>query len=67
MGEGGGGKNEMLSDVRGWGLASVLNVQSFFLFLLKKNWICIMTRHNPKPSINLLLTRNLPIDSDVRQ
>ena len=31
----GGGKNEMLSDVRSGGLASVLDVQSL-LFLLKK-------------------------------
>ena len=48
----GQGKNEMLSDVEGLGLASVLDVQSlFFLFLF----------------YFLLLTRNLPFDSDVRQ
>ena len=26
-----------------------------------------MTRHHPEPNINILLTRNLPFDSDVRQ
>ena len=68
-GEGrGGGKNEMLSDVlgRGWGLVSVLDVQSFF-FIIKENLICAMTRHHAEPNINMLLTRNLPFDSDVRQ
>ena len=30
----------MLSDVGGGGLASVLNVQSFFFFLLKKLDLC---------------------------
>ena len=34
-GGGGLGKNEMLSDIGGGGLASVLDVQSF-IFLLKK-------------------------------
>ena len=29
---GGGGKNEMLSDVGGWVLASALDVQSFFFY-----------------------------------
>ena len=26
-----------------------------------------MTRHHAEPNINILLTRNLPFDSDVRQ
>ena len=26
-----------------------------------------MTRHHAKPNINVLLTRNLPLDSDIRQ
>ena len=49
---------EILLDVWGWaggrgGLVSVLNVQS-------------MTRHHVEPNIDILLTRNLPFDSDVR-
>ena len=40
---------------RGWGVVSVLDVQSLF-FLLKKNWICAMTRHHVEP-----------FDSGVRQ
>ena len=60
-------KNEMLSDLGGWrGLASVLDVQSLF-FYIKENWICAMTRYHAKPNINILLSRNLPFDSDVRQ
>ena len=27
----------------------------------------MVTRHHPEPNINILLTRNLPFDSDVRQ
>ena len=62
----GQGKNEMLSDVSGWELASVLDVQSLFFFI-KENWICAMTRHHAEPNINMLLTRNPPFDSDVWQ
>ena len=36
--------DEMLSDVGGGGLASVLDVQ-------KENWICAMTRHHAEPNI----------------
>ena len=56
----------MLSDAEGWGLANVPDVQSLF-FLVKKNWISVMTRGHAEPNINVLLTRNLPFDSDVRQ
>ena len=28
----------------GWGVASVLDVQSLFFFV-KENWVCAMTRH----------------------
>ena len=52
----------MLSDVGEWGVASVLQV-----FFITENWICIMTRHHAESNINILLTRNLPFDSDVRQ
>ena len=56
----------MLSDVEGWRVVSVLDVQSLFFFI-KENWICAMTRHHVESKINTLLTRNLPIDSSVRQ
>ena len=53
----------MLPDVGGWGLASVLDVQSLF-FYIKENSIWAMTRDHAN---HILLTRYLPFDSDVRQ
>ena len=53
---------EILSGVRGGGLASVLDVQPYFFIL--ENWICTMTRHHGN---NILLARNLSFGSDVRQ
>ena len=51
---------------RGWvGVASVLDAQSLFFFI-KENWICTIIKHHDG-SNNILLTRNLPIDSGVRQ
>ena len=51
----------------GMGSVSVLDdVQSLF-FYVKKNWICAMTRHHAESNINILLTRNLPIDYGARQ
>ena len=38
-----------------------------FIFFTKENWICTMTRLHAETNINILLTRNLPFDSDVRQ
>ena len=38
------------------GLASVLDVQ--FLFFIKENWICAMTRLHAEPNISILLTRS---------
>ena len=38
-----------------------------YLFFNKENWICAMTRHHAEPNINILLTKNLPFYSDVRQ
>ena len=35
-------------------------------FLLKKIG-CAMTKHHAEPNINILLTRNFPLDSDVGQ
>ena len=37
------------------------------IFFIKESWICGMTRHHAGSNINILLTRNLPFDSDVRQ
>ena len=51
---------------RSGGLANVLDVQSL-LFFIKENWIYAMTRHHAEPNINILLTRNLPFDYDVRK
>ena len=56
----------MLSDVGGWGVASVLDVQSLFFFI-KEHRICPMTRHHVEPNTNILFTRNLSIDSGVKQ
>ena len=56
----------MLFDIGGGGgIASVLDIQSLFFFV-KENWICAMNRHHAE-SNNILLTRNLSIDSGVRQ
>ena len=53
----------MLSDVAGWGV-SKCSGHSIFIFFIKENWIWVMTRHHAD---NILLTRNLHFDSDVRQ
>ena len=53
----------MLSDVGGAGLTG----RPIFTFFIKENWICAVTRLHAEPNINMLLTRNLPSDSDVRQ
>ena len=47
----------MLPDVGGWGLASVLDVQSLF-FYIKENSIWAMTRGHAN---HILLTRYLPL------
>ena len=58
---------------RGWRLASVLDVFwdvlffSFLFFFIKGNWICSMTRHHVEPNINILVTRNLPFESNIGQ
>ena len=58
-------KNEMLSDVVGVG-GSGCSGCPVFIFFIKENWICVMTRHHAESNVNILLTRNLPFDSDVR-
>ena len=37
------------------------------LFFIIENWICAMTRHHAEANINILLTRNLPLDSYDRK
>ena len=37
-----------------------------FIFFIKENWMCAMTRYHVEPNINILLTWNLSFDSDVR-
>ena len=58
------GKNEMLSDVGDGGLSSILACMSDLYFFIRENWIWAMTRHHAN---NMLLTKNLPFGSDVRQ
>ena len=36
------------------------------LFSIKENWIFSMTRHHAESNINVLLSRNLPIECGVR-
>ena len=57
----------MLSDV-GWEgmMGSDCSGRPVFIFLIKENWICSITRHRAESNINVLLTRNLPVDSGVR-
>ena len=38
-----------------------------FIFFIKENWIWAMTWRYAEPNINILLTRNLPFNSDLRQ
>ena len=38
-----------------------------FIFLITENWFCIMIKHHGESNFNILLTRNLPVDSGVRQ
>ena len=46
-------------------VACVPGVKSFFI---TENWVCAITRHHAdaESNINILLTRNLSIDSVVR-
>ena len=56
----------MLLDVQGWGV-SERSGRPIFIFFIKENWICVMTRHHAEPNMNIVLTRNLLFDSDVKQ
>ena len=64
LGGNGKGKNEMLSDVGGCGV-NKYSGRPIFIFFIKENWICAITRHDGEPNINRLLTINLPFDSEV--
>ena len=56
----------MVSDVGGWGF-SECSGRPIFVFFIKENGICAMTRYHAEPNISMLLTRNLPFGSGVRQ
>ena len=61
----------VVSDVRvcvclGGGGVSEYSGCPIFIFFIKENWIYSTIRHQAEPNINILLTRNLPFDSDVR-
>ena len=62
---GGGGVRQKLDVIgrRGWGVGECSG-RPIFIFFNKEDWICTMIRHHTN---NILLTRNLPFDSDVRQ
>ena len=65
--ERGGGRQKWdVIGCRGWRV-SECSGRPIFVFFIKENWICAMTRHHAEPNINILLTRNLPFDSDIRQ
>ena len=46
-----------------WGV-SKCSGRPIFIFFIKENWICAMTRYHADSNINILLTKNLPIDSN---
>ena len=60
---GGWGEEEGEAGGEGGGLVSVLDVSLFYF--IKENWdFCLITKHQAEPDINILLTRNLPFESD---
>ena len=61
------GKNEMLLNVRKKGDGRVVSVLAIQPFFVKESFICTMNKHTAESNINILLTRNLPVDSGVRQ
>ena len=56
----------MLLDVGGGGVGK-RSGRPIFIFVIKENWICAMTRRRAEPNIDILLTRSLRSDSNVRQ
>ena len=61
----------MLSDEAGWGHLHGEGKQVFWssnlYFFYKENWIWPMPRHHAEWSINMLMTRSLPVDFGVKQ
>ena len=47
------GKNEILLDVGGWGVRECSR-RPIFIFFIKENWICAMTRHHAEQNINIV-------------
>ena len=43
-------KNEMFSDVGGWREVSECSGRPIFIFFIKENWICPITRHHAEPN-----------------
>ena len=56
----------MLSDIGGCD-ANECSERPIFTFFVTENWICAVTRCHAEPNIDILLTRNIPFDFDVRQ
>ena len=63
--------NELWSDVGagvgGWVEGELASVPNLSFFLIKETWTCATKRHHAELSSNILLTRNLPFESDIRQ
>ena len=57
----------MLPEVGRGVRGSECSVCRIFIFLMKENWIYASTRHHAEWNIDILLTRNLPIASDIRE
>ena len=55
----------MLLDI-GVGRFRVLWTSTLYFLSIKENWFFAMTRHHAEPG-NMLLIRNFPFDSDVKQ
>ena len=56
----------MLLDVGGW-CVNECSGRPIFILFIKENWICAVTRYHVEPNINILLTRDLLFDLEVRQ
>ena len=62
-----GGKIKQKQDVIGGRGLESSDCSGCPIFILWLIWICTTTRHHAESNINILLTRNFPIDSGVRQ
>ena len=52
---------------RRWVGRSERSGRPIFISFIKENWICAMPRRHAESNMNMLLTRNLPFNSDIRQ